>query len=93
MLTLYREAHSPEADWVEAELRDMTLAYDRQVLTPLQAAQQFGGMSLPILRDGERMASGREALLGFLRDLAQFAAQWRMFQSDACYVDDDGHTC
>lgn len=93
MITLYREACSPEADWVEAELREMTLAYDRQVLTPQQAAQQFDGLALPILRDGERLASGREALLRFLRHLEQFAVQWRMFQSDACYVDDDGTTC
>lgn len=94
MLEVFREEISPEGDWVEAELREMVVGYDRVILTPAEAAQRFGEtVSLPVLRDGERVASGREALTKFLRDFEKFAAQWRMFQGDFCYVDEDGETC
>ncbi len=94
MLEIYREEQSPEADWVEVELREMVVGYDRVILTPAEAAQHFGEtVSLPVLRDGERMAFGRVALTKFLREFEKFATQWRMFQGDFCYVDDEGETC
>lgn len=94
MLEVFREEISPEADWVEAELRENVLGFERVILTPAEAAQWFGDtISLPVLRDGERIASGREALMIFLQDLEKFAAQWRRFEGDWCYVDEDGETC
>ncbi|GAB4581258.1 MAG: hypothetical protein Fur0022_40050 [Anaerolineales bacterium] len=94
MLELFREPHSPTADWVEAELREMVLAFERVIVTPTAAAAQFGeAVSLPVLRDGARLASGKEELTKFLRDLEKFAHQWRMFQGDFCYVDEDGEIC
>jgi hypothetical protein len=93
MIELFRENVSTEADWVEAELREMVVGYERIVTTPVEFAQRFGAPGLPVLRDGERMASGREELMQFLRDLEFFAAQWRMFEGDWCYVDEDGETC
>lgn len=94
MLEVFREEISPEGDWVEAELREMVVAYDRVILTPTEAVERFGEtVSLPILRDGARMASGEATLKQFLRDFEKFAAQWRLFQGDFCYVDEEGETC
>ena len=94
MIELFRESQSAEADWVEASLREMVLSYARVITTPAEIVHQFGSnLPLPILRDGNRIAVGRENLMKFLKDLEKFAAQWRMFEGDWCYVDDDGETC
>ncbi len=93
-ITLYVDSNAPNTNWVEAELRDMVLGYDRKIISPDEAAQRFGiNISLPILQDGERFASGREDLMVFLKDLRKFVEEWRLFQSDACYIRDDRNTC
>lgn len=93
MIELYRETDSPEADWVEAELKDMVVGYACQVVSPADLPPNMTGLGLPILRDGEKLASGRNALMDFLIDLRKFVEQWRMFQSDSCYIHDDGQNC
>jgi hypothetical protein len=93
-ITLYLDSNTPSTNWVEAELRDMVLGYDRKLISPEEAAQKFGAnISLPILQDGERFASGREDLMAFLNDLRKFMEEWQLFQGDACYIREDGNTC
>jgi len=85
MIEVVRTAESAEADWVEAELHELVLDYDRVVVSPEQAE-----FPLPALcRDGQ-VVSGREALIAALRELEALAEAWRRFQGDSCYVDDDG---
>ena len=93
-ITLYVDSDTPRDNFVEAELRDMVLGYDRKVISPDEAAQRFGAtVSLPVLQDGERFASGHADLLIFLKDLRKFMEEWQLFQSDACYIRDDGNSC
>lgn len=85
---------SPEADWIEAELKDLVVGYERRILGAAQVQQILGrAVDLPILRDGDRIASGREEILAFLKDIHRLVEDWRRFQSDSCYVDEDGNTC
>ena len=94
MIEVLREEMSADADGVEAELREMVLGFERVIITPAEAEQRFGKLiALPVLQDGARIASGREELMKFLRDLEKFTAQWRMFEGDWCYVNEDGETC
>ncbi len=93
MIELFRESESAEADWVEAELREMVVGYARRVTTPQESALTFGDLPLPILQDADKLASGRDGLTQFLRELETFAEAWRLFQGDSCYVRDDGSHC
>lgn len=89
MIELIRREHDPEADWVEAGLRELVLGYRRTVLSDAGA----GKLSLPVLRHGEQVYQGRQGLLDGLHALERLAEDWRRFQSDACYVDEDGSGC
>jgi hypothetical protein len=94
MIEVFREAESAQGDWIEAELREMVLGYERVVTTAEAARLALGSQhSLPAIKNGERIASGKEELLAYLKELENFARQWRAFQGDWCYVDDQGEIC
>jgi hypothetical protein len=93
MIKLYREEHSPMADTIEAEFREMVLGYDRMVVEVDEAAQLFGAeMPLPVITNNERIVSG-EQIRPYIRELGKLMREWQLFQGDYCYVDDDGETC
>ncbi len=94
MIKVFREAESEQGDWIEAELRDMVLGYERVVITPGQARQARGPQhTLPAIQNGERIASGKDELIAYLKELEVLAREWRAFQGDWCYVDDQGEAC
>ena len=93
MIKLFREMHSPQADTIEAEFHELVLGYDRVLITSNQAVKLFGTeTTLPVITNNERIVSG-VAIPAYIKELEKFVQQWRLFQSDACYVDDDGEIC
>ena len=94
MIEVYREAESEQGDWVEAELRDMVLGYERVITTSEDARRALGlQRSLPAIKNSERIASGKDELIAYLKELEGLAHEWRAFQGDWCYVDDQGEGC
>ena len=92
MIKIYREESSAQADTIEAEFRDLVLGYDRVVINLKDAAQTFGGdVSLTVLTDNARIVSG-DQIPAYIKELTDLIHQWRRFQSDCCYIDDDGET-
>jgi hypothetical protein len=90
MIQLFREPISPEGDQVEAALRGMAVGYQRVDVTRDEAGSLLGAdVSLPAVKDGSRITSGREALLEYLDDLEQFFHDWHTYQGDACYIRED----
>ena len=100
MITLYRAADCIRCDEVQETLRDLVVAH--QVVevgqngngerpTPLNGA--LAGQRLPVITDGDQVVSGEEAIHDYLADLTREMEQWRKFQTDACYIDDQGETC
>jgi len=83
VIELRRPVHSDTADAVAARLGDMVVAH-RLVIDPT--------LTDPVLVDGERRASG-DQIEPFLAELASDLADWNRFQSDSCYIGDDGRTC
>jgi hypothetical protein len=92
MIKLYRAENSPQADMIEAEFRDIVLGYDRVVVDEKKAAQLFDDATLPVITNNERVVSG-DGIPSYIKELKQLMREWQRFQSDACYVDDDGETC
>ena len=94
MIEVFREEQSSQGDWIEAELREMVLGYERVVTTRGEARRLLGPEhSLPAIKNDERIASGRENLIAYLKELEDLAREWRAYQGDWCYVDDRGETC
>ncbi len=94
MIEVYWQIESSEADWVEAELKQMVLGY-RCVFTDEDEASSTLGKSVtpPVVRQDLKIVFGRWGLLVYLHELEQFAADWRAYQSDACYSDEEGEVC
>jgi len=45
-----------------------------------------------VIRDGKTTARGPD-IPAFLDQLTRDMAEWSRFQSDACYIEDDGTVC
>jgi hypothetical protein len=94
MITLYRAEDTPDADWIEAELKDMVLGYEIVALPPGAACfPAEPSILLPVLVHDDRLISGREAQIAYLVELRRLAERWRLFQGDFCYIDEDGEAC
>jgi glutaredoxin len=100
MITLYRVANCKACDEVQETLRDLVVAHqvvdvqqDGTQQRPTTLAAALVGKELPVIADGDKLVSGEEALRDYLAELAREIEQWRKFQVDACYIDDQGETC
>lgn len=80
---------SPEAAQLRAVFADLVVAHTVHVVdddVPLPVDR------LPAVREGERWVTGDD-LEPYLDELRRTLADWRRFQSDACYIDGDGSVC
>ena len=89
MIRLYREVESVQADAIEAEFRELVLGYERVIIRAEEAPKMFDGRSLPVITNYERVVSGEE-IPAYIKELTRLMYEWQLFQSDACYIRDDG---
>jgi hypothetical protein len=87
MIELQRSGDSPEADAIEERLRDLVVAH-----TVVVVDAEGADADLPVVRDGDITARGSDIPV-FLDQLTRDMAEWAHFQSDACYIEDDGSVC
>lgn len=93
MIKIFREKDSFPADRIEAEFQDVLLGYEREVMTPEEAARRFGPVhSLPVITNDEKVVSG-DAIPGYVKELQDLMRDWQAFQGDSCYVNDKGDVC
>lgn len=90
MIKLYREDNSQQADAIEAEFREMTIAYERVVMEAGELKRMFGGeFYSPVLTDNAYVVSGEAAIDAYLGELKKFVHDWQLLQNNCCYVDDE----
>ena len=88
MITLHVSQERTDLDVeVEQRLIDLVLAHSVEV-----SEEDSVPCGLPALRDGDQWIPAGD-LRGHMVELSKVAATWRKFQSDACYLDDDGSIC
>lgn len=94
MITLYRHPEDAWADEIQDLLDDMVIAYETETVPP-EANQGLpeGVSALPALRDDDEVLTDKTAIRERLDALEQLMADWDRFQSDACYLDEDGNVC
>jgi glutaredoxin len=93
MLTLYRPPDCPTCAAFEDTLKDLVVAHRVVVVAPEQPVKALAGITPPALQDNGQTITGHEAIAAHLKELETFVAAWRKFESDACYIDDEGETC
>ena len=88
MITVHVPPEAQQAaDGITAQLDDLVVAYAQRI-----SEADSVPAALPAIEDGGRWYSGDE-VPGYLAELRRDLAAWRKFQSDACYIDDDGSVC
>lgn len=90
MIKLYREENSPLADTIEAEFRELVLAYDRVIVEPAEAQTMFEGVALPVITNNERVVSGDE-IPTYIKALEKLMNHWQLYQGDMCMPGEDGN--
>jgi hypothetical protein len=92
MITLYRRPDDPWADEIQDALDEMVIAYETETIDDA-ATPPEDVPALPALRDEEEIVTGKADLRAHLDELRDLMAEWDRFQSDACYVEEDGSIC
>jgi len=92
MITLYRRPDDPQADEIQEALDDMVIAYETETVEDAMPPPD-DVPALPALRDDREVVTGASDVSDHLDHLRDLMADWDRFQSDACYVEDDGTIC
>ena len=92
MLTLYRRPDDARADEVQDTLDEIVIAYETETIAD-DTALPDDVPDTPALRDDGEVISGEAALNEHLQKLTDLMNDWDRFQSDACYIEDDGTVC
>ena len=94
MIELYQTEESPAGDRIAEALRELVLAHKVITVTPGTAPEGLpAGITLPALRDQGQLITGAEAIQAHLRQLERIAQEWRKYQADACYVENNDGIC
>jgi hypothetical protein len=94
MIEFYRPADCENCEIIEEALTEMVIAHKVIVVEPGQPPKGLpAGTPLPALVDNGQIFTGSAELAAHLKELEKVVADWPRFQSDACYIDDDGEVC
>lgn len=94
MIELYRTNDDTTGIEIEDGLKELVLAHRVIVVEAGQSPETLpDNTPLPALRDEGQIITGSEALQAHLQYLKHVAFEWRKYQSDSCYVHDDGGNC
>ncbi len=47
----------------------------------------------PVLYEEDRETRGARAIMDRIGEIVRYKAEWDRFQSDACYIEEDGSVC
>ena len=94
MIELYRSADCQECADIEAALKDMVLAHRIIIVAEGQQPDALpAATSLPAIKDEGQIFTGRTEINAHLKELEQLAFEWRKYQSDSCYTNEDNDYC
>ncbi|MBE7549610.1 MAG: hypothetical protein HS126_00845 [Anaerolineales bacterium] len=94
MIKLYRPSDCPACTDIEATLQELVVAHQIIMIEEDKLRNDLGQeIALPAINDNGQIISGPAAISAYLKELENFVADWRRFQSDSCYIDDNGQAC
>jgi hypothetical protein len=84
MIEVRRPPESPAADAVVDALKELVVAH-REV--------EDSSLDGPVIAEGDVVLTDPAAIAAYLEQLRSDMAAWNAFQSDACFIGDDGRIC
>lgn len=89
MIKFYKHDHCQFCDAAEEKLTEIVLAHKT---FECSEARKLCLTDATII-EGEKVISGHPAITAFLEEISKVMELWQKFQSDACYMDDNGEIC
>lgn len=94
MIELYRPVNCPACADIETTLKELVVAHKVITVEAGQVTAELNGnVALPAIKENGQIISGPASIAAYLKDLEKFVANWQRFQSDSCYIDDEGESC
>ena len=94
MIELFRHKKCESCSQVEDKLKELVLAYSVTVIEGTNLPEFVkNNTELPLIKDGDEIISGKNEFEKYFIRLEKLVADWRKFQSDSCYIDDNGEVC
>lgn len=94
MIELYRPHECSACADIEMALKEMVVAHKIVIVAANQKPEGLPlGTPLPALKDNGQIITGQAAITAHLQALEEFVAAWQRFQSDACYIGENGKAC
>lgn len=94
MITLYRKLNCSFCDEIEEALKGLVIAHSViNIENEKSAKVNHKDITLPYMEDNGKIISGSEEIRKYLEELNVFVSLWRKYQTDACYIDDEGQSC
>ncbi len=93
VITLYRKACCPAGKAIQERLSDLVVAHRVRIVDPETGDSELEPSRLPAIREGEELFSSQPEIQDYLIRLEKRMELWNRYQSDACYVGDDGEIC
>ena len=87
VIELHVASETDRARDIEAAFIELVVAH-----TVVESERSAAPVDLPAVHENGRWY-GPDELDGYLADLRTTVALWRKYQSDACYIEDDGSIC
>jgi hypothetical protein len=91
MIKLYVKNNCPECDEIEEKFKDLVLAHKLINVDSENFDNSFDRAELPVVQDEGKIIKGSKEIDKFLDEMENFLKEWNKFQSDVCYVDDNGY--
>ncbi|GAB4298869.1 MAG: hypothetical protein Kow0098_24660 [Ignavibacteriaceae bacterium] len=93
MILIYKEKGCRYCSEAEEQLKELVVPY--RIIDQITVSKflKDGIESHPVIRDEGKIYQGEQQVSAYLDQLSRLVEQWRKFQSDSCYIDDNGDIC
>jgi len=91
MIFLYINDNCSFCDEVQSGLQELVVSH--RIRKIRDASELPEGIYIPAIQDDDQWFSGEQQIRDYLEQLKVTVREWRKFQSDSCYLDDDGEIC
>lgn len=94
MIEFVRSRDCNGCDSIESALKEMVIAHKVTIYNVGDRSNRPDmNYTPPLLLDNGTLIQGHSKIQSHLEILEERLAEWSKFQSDACYIDDDGDVC
>lgn len=90
MIKLYIKNNCPECREAEERFRELVLAHKTVNVENEETGLNINLEELPVIEDEGKIIKGDKQISEYFDSMENYISEWYKFQSDVCYVDENG---